>query len=122
MQHIFFLVRVKVTAWHNDHAYTQGGKQGDEPGVSASRTYAGGKSDVGGQRAGEQERGGTASCAANNDSVLLHRINKYKGVRHSGKPHNTEAKHSLNIATEHIMSSVNIVTVTSRRAFPRTIQ
>lgn len=66
-----------LNAWHTEHAYTQGGTQGDEPEVSASRTYAGGKSDVGGQRADAQEHGGTASCAANNDTSCknLHKMN-----------------------------------------------
>lgn len=65
-----------LNAWHTEHAYTQGGTQGDEPEVSASRTYAGGRSDDGEQRAGAQERGGTASCAANNDTSCnnLHKM------------------------------------------------
>jgi len=63
MQYIFLF-----TAWHNAHACTRGGKQGDEPEVSASRRYADGTSGGGGQQVGAQEHGGTASCAANNDT------------------------------------------------------
>ena len=75
MRHIFFL-----SAWHTEHAYTQGGTQGDEPGVSASRTYADGRSDGGGQQAGAQEHGGTASCAANNERLNASSRQIYQNV------------------------------------------
>jgi len=39
--------RFFLNAWHNERAYTQDGTRNDEPEVSASRTYAGGKSGGG---------------------------------------------------------------------------
>jgi len=66
MQYIFL-----VTAWHNARACTQAGKKDDEPEVSASQPYAGGTSGGGGQEVGAQEHGGTASCATNNDTLVI---------------------------------------------------
>ena len=75
IHHLFFL-----NAWHNDYACTQGETQGDGPGVSASRTYAGDRSDDGGWRAGAQEHGGTASCAANNERLNASSQQIYQNV------------------------------------------